>query len=58
MTIKTLLRSWTRAVDQYTMETRRIMSRLEKNVNENKPKGVDFEDLVETLGQTTKSFLS
>ena len=52
MTIKTLLRLWTRALDQYTMETKRIMSRIIKEVNETKPCGDDLEDLIETLGES------
>ena len=52
MSIKTLLRLWTRAVDQYTSETRRIMSRIVKHVNDEKPKGDDLEDLIETLGES------
>ena len=52
MSITTLLRLWTRAVDQYTMETRRIMSRITKYVNEEKPKGENLEDLIETLGKS------
>lgn len=52
MSIKTLLRLWTRAVDQYTMETKRIMSRIIKQVNEEAPEGENLEDLIETLGES------
>ena len=52
MSIKTLLRLWTRAVDQYTMESKRIMKRIIKEVNETKPSGDDLEDLIETLGKS------
>ena len=53
MSISTLLRMWNRSVDTYVSESRRILNRLMKQINEQKPTGDDLEDLVEQLGKST-----
>ena len=44
---------WNRSVDTYVTESRRILNRLIKQINEQKPTGDDLEDLVEQLGKST-----
>ena len=44
---------WNRSVDTYVSESRRILNRLMKQINEQKPTGDDLEDLVEQLGKST-----
>ena len=53
MSISTLLRMWNRSVDTYVSESRRILNRLMKKINEDKPTGDDLDDLVEQLGKST-----
>ena len=52
MTVSTLLRLWKKAGVEYSKQSKNLLKRIIKNLNETKPKGEELEVLLELIGKS------
>ena len=56
MTVSTLLRLWKKAGDAYSKQSKNLLKRVIKNLNENKPKGEELEEILEQIGKSVECY--
>ena len=50
MTVSTILRLWKKAGDAYSKESKKMLKRIIKNLNETKPQGQELDEILEQIG--------
>ena len=50
MAVTTLLRMWKKAANEYCQQSKKLLKKIIKEIDENKPADDDMDDLVEKLG--------
>ena len=52
MAVQTLLRMWRKAMNDYCQQSKKVLKKLLKEINDNKPVGDELDDLIEELGKS------